>query len=684
MRRTRATVALHVPESERRAPSRQRHTTPGSVNHRVSECVRATVEATGHAMTVGDHRNAYRTRYGEVPPAYDARLFQLVRFGILVAVDGCTSKTRYAHRDDAVPLAEVTVGEAAAVPAHEPQHDCDPQEQDDQAVDVDNGEDDAVLVLRALHRAFARLGRPISTREVADEVREVGQTVGAGHPDAVRQRLGTLATPRVRDLVIRHAPPVRRETVPTASGRPSTRWLPATAVAPINAAAPASQTEALRTVVAAACAHLGRPADVAELRLWLRVHASHPAADVLCGVQIGDLLPRVVRTDAARIAPGRVLLIAGDRATGGRARARYVDADGVGDLRDAHIRCRLLDLVTTLECATELREIAALEHRARRLHSPSLARLAVVRRDALWHAVGTLALRDHVKAKGGDPACVLTQITRLLKGTAILESWIAQLRTTARSGSRTCDVAGRRVVATRVHSKAVQRVIHDRPHAGRPGIGPVVHRVSADSAVELREIAPFLTAAALEWERPDTLATHRALTTEAGVFAAAAPVRITAPRQGAFVPRIRVDRVDALAGLYRALPVVRAPALLASATELLGRVVRDQNLVAAVRDASRPVGIGSVVQSRVADDHPAVWRAAVVALGLLCVTPVTEDWAVARTAGEYDRCAVTLAASLASLSGAVKALAVLCSDGGRTELVAARRLGLGRLMTVIG
>ena len=114
-------------------------------------------------------------------------------------------------------------------------------------------------------------------------------------------------------------------------------------------------------------------------------------------------------------------------------------------------------------------------------------------------------------------------------------------------------------------------------------------------------------------------------------------------------------------------------------------MVRDPSLVAAVRDASRPVtASGSGIALRAVDDHPAVWRASVVALGLLGITPVVEDWGVAKTAGEYDRAAVILAATLASPSGVVHALPSMGSDGGRTASVAIRRLGLGRLMTVIG
>lgn len=166
-------------------------------------------------------------------------------------------------------------------------------------------------------------------------------------------------------------------------------------------------------------------------------------------------------------------------------------------------------------------------------------------------------------------------------------------------------------------------------------------------------------------------------------FVDQAPVRITGPRHGQFTPHIRSDRVDALAALFHGLPVARGSALIASATELLGGVVRDAAVLAAVRDGSRPAG-GALTTVTGKSDHPAVWRAAVVALGLLGVGPNDADWQVATAAMEYDRAAVILAAMLA-LPGEADVVPmeswVAQSPVGAP---AGRRLPLGRLMTVVG
>lgn len=697
MLRTLRSGALHVPESERRAPTRHRHTTPGSINHRIATGARDAVMAAGHPLTLAGHRETYTARYGALPAAWSARFYQLVRFGILVAVDGRTAHTRYAHRDQASLVSQFGLRASDQQEQHDhdehhaddgAEHHHQKQQQHDERQNGAGYDDDGMIVLTALRAAVAAHGRPVSTREVAQAVAAAGFVVGDGHPNAVRQRLGSLSAVRSRGVEEWHAPRVTRLTVTTLGGRPSARWFPAD-VDSTNAAdlMPASQTEALRAVVATACAALGRPADVAELRLWIRAHATHPASAALRSVQIGDLLPRIVKTDRARSAAGRLLQVVGDRTQGGRAPTRYIDADGVGDLEAATQRCRLLDLVRTLECATELQEIATLGHRAARLHSPSLSALAVIRRSALSCALHALAPHPR-ETGGGDGTTTLTDaVHRLADSMNVVADWLALIAVAARADTRTyrrmCAVAG----TTARHLAAVGRDLGRAPRAMPVRRTSAVQCVSADTAVELRDLAPLLTAAAREWERPDTAATHRALTADARVFAANAPVRITGPRHGEFIARIRIDRVDALAGLYRALPVARAATLIASAQELLGRVVRDADVVGAVREASRPAMVHDADRAHVMEDHPAVWRAAVVALGLLGIAPSEQDWGIARLSAEYDRAAVILAATLASPSGAADALTRSLATGGsagQTVAKAGRRLALGRLMTVVG
>ncbi len=675
MSRTGGLAALHVPESERRAPSRHRHTTPGSVNHRVATCVREAAEAMGRPMTLGEHRTAYVSRYGALPAAYAARLYQLVRFGILVNVDGRASKGRYAHRDTAAAWATVAPDDSPTDHQHEHDHAAGGV-----IADASDGTDDAVPVLRALERVTARLGRPVSTREVATELRAAGVVVGGGHPNAVRQRLAVLCAPRTRGMSAWHTPPVRRDTIIAHTGRPSARWSPVSATPATNDVAPASQAEALRIVVSSACRTLGRPVSVPEIRLWLRAHASHPASVSLRGVRLGDAVLHLSKhLGTGHRMDGQLTRIDGEREAGSRAPSRFCDAAMAFDLAVMRARCHLLDLVTTLACADEVREIATIQHRAHRLQSASLTHLARVRHAALHDAMRECAITHGFEVTRTLDA-IRPHLETLLASNRMLADWIVTIQAPTPPQRRVLEKSARRVADTARHLTVACTLVAQSLRA----VSDVeaVQRVAASHAVALPALAPFLSAAAHEWQRDDNLWTHRALTSAARVFVTDGPVRITAPRQGVFVPRIRLDRVDALAQLYRDLPVARAATLITSATELLGRVVRDIDLVAGVRDASRPAA--GVRSDRRVDDHPAVWRAAVVALGLLGVAPAVADWDVARGAGTYDHAAVCLAAVLADPTTAVAPITILAAAGSRVAAVAARRLALRRLMTVVG
>lgn len=90
--------------------------------------------------------------------------------------------------------------------------------------------------------------------------------------------------------------------------------------------------------------------------------------------------------------------------------------------------------------------------------------------------------------------------------------------------------------------------------------------------------------------------------------------------------------------------------------------------------------VGPAKGVRAADDHRVAWRTAVVALGSMDVAPVSEDWALARVAADYEGAVVILASvsdAAAGLTGSVAGRA----DSGP---VATRRLKLGWLMTLVG
>lgn len=211
-------------------------------------------------------------------------------------------------------------------------------------------------------------------------------------------------------------------------------------------------------------------------------------------------------------------------------------------------------------------------------------------------------------------------------------------------------------------------------------MGPTITVVGPASTVPIPALAPYLTSAAREWDRPDTAKTHAQLLRRVRRFGLGTYAFLKAG-ETVEVPRVQLDRAEAMATLYRDLPVARAGALITSGMELMGRVVRDARLLEGVRDRSRPV-IGHRVTH---PERPAVWRAAVVALGLMGHPPVERDMDAARATGDaLSRAAVMLAATLAG--GDALAVVAQLRDGQADAFLTTCRVRLerGRLMTVVG
>ena len=681
-----------------RAATRMPQTKPGSMNHEIATHVVRTVDALGTPCAMAVHREAFRTHHGVLPPAYAARFYGMVRDGVLVAVDGRTSHTRYAHRDQVDALAR-----------HRPSDDS---VRDMAATITTLAVDDGALVLAALRTACAEHGRAVTTREVAAVARTQGHVIGGGDPNAVRQRLMILSASRTRGRAEWHAPSVQRDTIIDRLGRSSSRWRLVESDVGVEPSVPASASEALRTVVAQVTAIFQRPVALKELRLFLRVSPTTPAARVLQGLAISDLLPAVVhfdRTQRARTVEGamangtagaRLVVYAADRAVAGLAPHRVaLESAGARD-SDALLRCRLLDAITALACADELREIVVLERRAARLASPSLATLAHVRRDALWAALRAvvtntaaeaLALRASERDETSTPsldATVLAATSVLTVGLTTMLRWIERAQHKAR-GTTTLIALRARLTAQRAHLEAVHGALRASQRDGvvlldAATADPAVVCVSAKTAVPLEALQPYLAAAADEWQRERTTKTYHALLTTVRHGADDARALHRAPRGTRTGARLLVDRAEALATLYRALPVARAGVLITGAMELLGRVVRDVPLLTAIRDASRPVTATAARPSP--DDHPSTWRSAVVALGLLGVVPTAADVAAAGALLGHDRTAVLLGAVLADVQAATGLLDALERHAGGASAglaVAKRRLALGRLMTVV-
>lgn len=135
-------------------------------------------------------------------------------------------------------------------------------------------------------------------------------------------------------------------------------------------------------------------------------------------------------------------------------------------------------------------------------------------------------------------------------------------------------------------------------------------------------------------------------------------------RPGAHRPLVAgLDRVDVLLALGRRVGTPVVHALLASAYELLGAILRDRGLVAEVQVAAAPGG---------AAPDPAVWRVTLVAEGLLGCAPEAGD-AIVAGRDRLSAQAFALAAILAEGVGAGAAggaLMPLLSAAGEAPRVA--------------
>lgn len=121
-----------------------------------------------------------------------------------------------------------------------------------------------------MEAGFERRGRPLTTREVQEEVERRGQELASDNPDTVRKRLEVLSRAHERGPEEFRKPRVQRLSVEATGGFPSNYWLPAGEdVPPDEQLPPRSEAEAIRQAVTLATLDLGRPISRTELRWWL-------------------------------------------------------------------------------------------------------------------------------------------------------------------------------------------------------------------------------------------------------------------------------------------------------------------------------------------------------------------------------------------------------------------------------
>lgn len=609
-------------------------TRPGSIAHTIAECAREAVTAAQAPLTVAEHAHAYEVRHSALPATYSAQFFSLVRRGVLVAVDGRASRTRYAPHDS--PYAAPEGGPTGA--------------------EGEASDDDALTVLTALRHALEDTGRDsVSTEDVSRSLDRLGLTLTSTDVNAVRVRLRTLSRTRRRGVESWTAPRVRCSETTTVSGRRLLRWsladgLDISAVAPPTSR-PETAADAVRELVRHVQVLLGRPVFRRELQWWLEANATDVVArhtfDFLAdgGQTLSALLASTTRFDARRSGPGRLERVALEFTCHGGGAPRF----WVGELTPEATRMALVEeLANGLRLADELAAIEVLTRRTARVRIPAVARLIEVRRGAL-----AVYLEDRL---GQDVEATREAMEALLRSYARCRLWAA-------AGARTEDGRYARLLDLNErerHVRALPACAAHRTATFRARRMPRL--IGVASAVALDALEPFLGAAEKELGIPRKLARVACLKGVRRI-----PLRPAgASRFGAHPERgdVGFDRADALLRMYRMAPATRTHALLDVAAELLGPVLRDASLVRGIAQAPNAT--------------PGLRRAAIVALALLGEAPAGADTTRYQSDDLLDGRAMLLARALSGAAGADlhvehPALAL-----------AAMRLRNGRLLTALG
>lgn len=316
----------------------------------------------GRGVAICEIREAFSQKGAGAPPSLTSEVHSLKRRGVIETVAG-----RVGHSLFALPGSQVS-GES------------------------DN--DEGIQVLRAVRRAWERVGRPLSTREVMDELRRMGEGLPSGHPNGVRKRLETLARARVRGPRNRRDPMVEEVSVDSALGQSVSYWVPAGEVWTRDTIPPRSKADWIRQAVSTIQRETGVPVERADVYWWYdQLAAEDPMREVMPRKAIGRAFADTLATDEAHPRKiGRLHPVRSPFTCYGGATLRVTSGPpSTMDQRVVHT----LHTLDVLRVADELDGIQELRARARTVESEALENIAAVRESVVAAGVSE-ALR------GGD------------------------------------------------------------------------------------------------------------------------------------------------------------------------------------------------------------------------------------------------------------------------------------------
>lgn len=530
-------------------------TQPGSRAHELVQLVDALVGEKDRGVTIGEIREAYEHRLNEpAPGSLTSEISSLKRRGVLAIVGGRPGHSLYA-------------------PAN---RELDPHQRQD---------DDGIIVLEALKDGFARRGRPLTTREVREEIERQGQELSSDNPDAVRKRLEALARSHERGPAEFHEPQIQRISVETIGGFPSNYWLPADEEPPSEGQLPPrSEAEAVRRAVTLAVLDLGRPISRSELRWWL----DWPEADDLVRRTLdpdglGEALHSTIKSDrAVADRRGRLQEVGTEFVCHGGPDPRYA-TEPVDD--QAASLCALEDAATALRLRAELRSLRALEGQVQGgIYPEPVIELVDTRRSLVAETLGSMMSAD-------EPGAVIDHGREVGE---ILRTWIREA-TLTRDQAQT---RRRTIRERREQLDAAESVLRFL----RPDRKVECARVGEAATATLDELDSFLDPAADLLDLPPERA--RGLVERVRRFPPPEMPGRERIGSGVTPPLSVLDRPEALVSVFEAFSVPRANVSLQAAHGLLGHVLRDAELLHRLLEE---------LPDRPGDVHRSIW----VALGLL-------------------------------------------------------------------
>lgn len=362
---------------------------PDSRMTRCYEALRLATTESGHALTVGEWREACRRMTGEAPAHLSGIASCLRRRGLVIATAGRTRTVQYYTAAAPVPPRSVeTIHDTVASIVREACHEAN------EAVDL------STILRRLIDRGVMRTSD------------QVGHVLKVLTSEGTRRSHAGWRPVCLEVLTVRGA----------HSARDRRYWRPVGSAYEAPAAGDSSRRAHIRAMAQETAEALGWVASAVEMRAWACAHPEHPAVAGLNirpgrgGSHFGPELRGLATTPMKRTGRPDLGNFSSALATDGGVPLRAGPLDmPIGPRATA----RFLDLTVQLKPSDELASCARLRDEAAAIRAPALAELAEFRSRRTL-----MAIQDEMAiACGGDDVPWGEIADRLTRGARALRRW---------------------------------------------------------------------------------------------------------------------------------------------------------------------------------------------------------------------------------------------------------------------